>query len=244
MVPMKKFVTVLSLFLASFFVTATADAATITLNDVEGGHFATADFSVVGGNLVLTLTNTASGDVWDPAHVLTGLYFDIAGDPTLTALSATTCVNCITNLPNPDPTNVSGEWAFRQTTDLAYGGDYGVSATGLGLFGPNNLIDGANPIQAPASPGGVDFGITSQNDIASTNTGLSSTPLINNYVTFTFSGISSSFDPNSVKVTGWQYGSTLGEAVPVPEPATLMLFAPAALAALAAGRKRARRKTD
>jgi len=241
---MKKFVTFLFLFLSSFVVTSRANADTITLTDAVGGHYATADFSVVGGNLVLTLTNTAAGDVWDPAHVLTGLYFDIAGDPTLTAVSATTCVNCITNFPNPDPTNVSGEWAFRQTTDLAFGGDYGVSATGLGLFGPNNLIDGANPILAPASPGGVDFGITSKNDIPGTNNGLSSTPLINNYVTFTFSGISSSFDPTSVKVTGWQYGSTLGEAVPVPEPATLMLFGPAAFAAFAAGRRRTRRKAN
>src|SRR5262245_60337749 len=241
MVSMKKLISFLFVF--SFFATAKADAETIALIDAIGGHYATADFSVVGGNLVLKLTNTASGDVWDPAHVLTGLYFDVAGDPTLTALSATTCVDCITNYPNPDPTNISGEWAFRQATDVAFKADYAVGATGLGLFGRNNLIAGASPIQAPASPGGVDFGITSKDDIPGTNHGLSTVPLINNYVVFTFSGISSSFDLSTIEVKAWQYGSNLNEAV-VPEPATLMLFGPAAFAAFAAGRKRARRTAN
>jgi len=242
LVSIKKLVSFFFVFLASFFVTVPANAAPITLSDTVGGHYATADFSVSGGNLVLTLTNTAQGDLWDPAHVLTGLYFNIAGDPTLTAVSATTCVNCINNYPNPDPTNVGGEWAFRQAPDLAMGANYGVAATGLGLFGEKNLIS-PNPIRQPASPGGVDFGITSANDNPGTNGGLSTVPLISNYVTFTFSGVSSSFDPSTIEVTGWQYGSSLGEAV-VPEPATLMLFGPAALAAFAASRKRARRNAQ
>ena len=225
------------LLFSIFFLPGQAQAASFTLNDVAGGYYATADFTVSNGNLVLTLTNTAAGDVWDPAHVLTGLFFDIAGNPTLTAIGATTCTNCINNYPNPDPTDVSGEWAFKQATDLAFGANYGVSAAGLGLFGPNDLI-GQNPILAPSSPGGVDFGITSKNDIPGTNGGLSSVPLISNYVVFTFAGIAPGFDPSTINNITWQYGTDLSEAVPTPEPATLLLFGPAALAAFAARRRR------
>ena len=220
----------------------TAQATTFTLNDVTGGYYATAEFTVSGTNLTLKLTNTASGDVWDPAHVLTGLFFDLVGDPTLAALSATTCSMCVTNNPNPDPTNVGGEWAYRQATDLAFGANYGVSSTGLGLFGPGNTISSAN-LYGPASPAGVEYGITSLNDNPTTNGGLAGIPLISNYVVFTFSGLPAGFDPSTISNITWQYGTNLSEAV--PEPATLLLFAPAGVAAFVIRRRqRARRKTS
>jgi hypothetical protein len=235
---MRKGLIGVSLLVAALFVPGRADASLFKLNDAAGGYYATAEFTIVDGNLQLTLTNTASGDVWDAAHVLTGLFFDIAGDPTLTALSAMTCDTCsITNL-NPDPTDVSGEWAFRQTTDLAFGADYGVAAAGLGLFGPKDLI-GSTPILQPASPGGVDFGITSLTDNPSTNGGLSTVPLISNSVIFTFK-MGPGFDPATISNVTFQYGSSLAEAV--PEPATLALFGPAAVAALLARRRRKPRK--
>src|SRR5205085_1410484 len=61
----------------------------------DGSRSAMATFSVshVGStyDLVIQLSNTASSTSnsgLDPSHVLTGLFFNIAGSPTLTALSA------------------------------------------------------------------------------------------------------------------------------------------------------------
>jgi PEP-CTERM motif-containing protein len=237
-ISLKFFGTALML-VSAWLVPERASGAPIVLNDPLGGYYATAEFTVVSGNLVLTLTNTAPGDVWDPAHVLTGLFFDIAGDPTLTALSATTCSTCVTNHTNPDPTDVGGEWAFRHATDLAFGANYGISSTGLGLFGPADVVGSPN-LAGPGSPGGVEYGITSANDNPSTNGGLSGVPLISNYVIFTFAGLPGNFDVNTISNITWQYGTSLSEAV--PEPATLALFGPAALAAFVARRRRARRK--
>jgi hypothetical protein len=55
----------------------------------NGGTLAAAvTFEASGTELVVTLTNTSPADVVNPAQVLTGVFFTLAGDPTLIPVSA------------------------------------------------------------------------------------------------------------------------------------------------------------
>ena len=53
------------------------------------GRSASVLFEVNGSQLIVTLTNTSTEDVLAPDEVLTAVFFDIEGDPTLTRQSAT-----------------------------------------------------------------------------------------------------------------------------------------------------------
>jgi hypothetical protein len=200
---------------------------------------ATVNFSInAAGNLVVDLKNTATGDVWDPASVLTGVFFDIKDNPTLTPLTASICLGCsVTNGGLTDAGGlVNGEWAYKQQTDLAYGADYGISSAGLGLFGSKDLFPGGTTFSNSA-PGGVAYGITTTDDDPTTNGGLKGVPLISNEVLFTFAlvGLPGTLDLGSIGHVTFQYGTALYET---PEPATLLLFVPGALTAWAIRRRR------
>src|SRR5262245_65577780 len=62
----------------------TLDAnAGITFTGSSGNLSASATFEVVGNNLQITLTNTSTFETNVPADVLTAIFFDIDGNPTL-----------------------------------------------------------------------------------------------------------------------------------------------------------------
>ena len=75
----------------------------------QGSLSASAEFTVVGGNLIVDLKNMAVGDVWDPASILTGIFFDIGGDPTLKPLTATICAGCTVTTGSTDLGGANGE---------------------------------------------------------------------------------------------------------------------------------------
>jgi hypothetical protein len=202
----------------------------------QGPLSASAEFTLVGGNLVVDLKNTAVGDVWDPASILTGIFFDIGGNPTLAPLTATICAGCtITNSGVTDPSGgVNGEWAFKGgSTDLAFSASYGISSSGLGIFGPKDLFPGGSSFYGP-NPGGVGYGITTLDDNPLTNGGLAGVPLISNEVVFTLAG--TGIDISRIGNVTFQYGTALNETV--PEPAAIALFGPAMVAAWIARRRR------
>jgi hypothetical protein len=123
-----------------------------------------------------------------------------------------------------DPGNsVGGEWAYRSGLSGAPGDrDYGISSTGLGLFGNDDRFPGNN-LQGPDSPDGLQYGITSAgDDPASGNTPVTGEhALVQNSVVFTFTGIPNGFDP-AANITGavFQYGTSLDEPS-IPEPTTV-----------------------
>jgi hypothetical protein len=65
----------------TFTVSGHGDATNKTLS-------APATFAVTNLQLIITLSNTASFDPNDSADILTGIFFQMAGDPALTRTSA------------------------------------------------------------------------------------------------------------------------------------------------------------
>jgi len=217
-----------------FITPAVAGASSITFTGSDAsGLAASATFDVVGSNLVITLTNIGI-DPAVPSDVLTGLFFDVAGNPALLAGSAVLgSGSFVTNGGTTDAGgSVGGEWAYKSSADFAYGASYGVSSVGLGLFGPSDLFGGTN-LAGTVSPGSDDYGITSAADsTANDNPKIAGLALINDSVVLTLTGLPGGFNPlSSISNVTFQYGSDLtdthvgGESPdPVPEPTTLVLL--------------------
>lgn len=199
-----------------------ADARATTFTATSGNLAASADFSVVAGNLVVTLTNTSTHDALTPTDILIGVFFDIFGNPNLTKISAmlgpqSAVYELVPGTPNTAQqvtipgNNVGASWTYAKLNNTAspYAG-YGLSAAGLGLFGPGDTFV-ANP-KLPGEnnpPDGLPYGITPAGDDPTTGNGdFRNTPLIHNQVVFTL-GLPAGLTAAQVSNVQFQYGTTL-----------------------------------
>jgi len=239
------------LLLAAVLAAWPASAASVSFSFTNGSHSATALFEKSGGNLVVTLTNTSTYDALVPVDILTGVYFNVVGDPLLTRISAlvpvTSSVFEIGSGTDVTPGDrvVGGEWAYLNNLVDVPPNNSGLSSVGLGVFGPGDVFPGSN-LQGPASPDGVQFGITSAGDNLTTgNGGISGSYLIKNAVVLTLGNFSGEPD---AKIQGarFQYGTSLDEPQYdglTPEPSTLAL-AGLGTVVLAVHAARRRRRID
>ena len=206
-----------------------AQALPMTFSASSGSLSASATFETSGSNLIVTLTNTSAADVTVPSDVLTAVFFTLAGDPTLTTLSA--MLNSGSSVyydPQGQPLGgvVGGEWAYRDNLSGApLNADEGISSAGFGLFGPGDLFPG-DDLAPPLSPDGSQYGLLSAGDNTDTGNGgiTGSGGLIKNSAIFTLSGLSSNFDPSAagaITDVYFQYGTAISV---VPEPSTLLLL--------------------
>jgi hypothetical protein len=224
-------------FLLSLGVVAIPPKADAFLFDFSSsdGRSASVQFTVdASSNLIVTLTNTSTFDVLNPTGVLTAVFFDLAENPSLTRTSAvigsgSVVVDGLTDAGGV----VGGEWGYNSGLSGApRGAQQGISAAGLGLFGPGDRFPGSN--LAPPKNGslaGVEYGLTSAGDIESTGN-LDGTPLIKNSVVFTLSGLPSGILESDISNVSFQYGSTL-----VPEPGTLFILGSGLVGVAAFGRR-------
>jgi hypothetical protein len=202
---------------------SSAMATLLTATASQGNLAASATFDVQGSNLVVTLTNTSLEDVLVPADVLTSVFFDFGSSLVLTPVSAVLDAGSVVHFGGTDPGGVvGGEWAYRAALAGApHGAAYGISSSGLGLFGPADLFPGSD-LSPPASPNGLNYGITSAgDDMATGNAAVTgSIPLIQNAVVFTLSGLPEGFDPTaSIQNISFQYGTALTDPnLPTPAP--------------------------
>jgi hypothetical protein len=131
---------------------------------------------------------------------------------------------------NTGPGNsVGGEWTYAEGLAGAPGGlEYGISSSGLGLFGPHDLFGGKN-LQGSTGPNGLEYGIVSNADNPATgNTPVTGqNALIRDRVVFTLTGLPEGFDPSrDLREVFFQYGTSLSEGgITIPEPRMLLLFA-------------------
>jgi len=240
-----------------------ADAAAVTFTGSDSfGRAASATFDTSGTNFLVTLTNTSSADVLVPTDVLTGVFFNISGDPTLGRTSAVlNSGSTVFYDPDGQPAGgvVGGEWAYNADVTSASlpGVNQGISATGLGIFGPSNRFPGAN-LADNQNVGGLDYGILSAGDNSATGNGgvTGSGGLIRNSVVFTLSGLPTGFNPlTSVRNVFFQYGTNLSEpriagtATSTPNPNSQSVPEPSTMAGLlvtglAAVRSRSKRKQN
>lgn len=218
--------------IAVLLVTATfASATPIQFSGASGNRAAWASFDMQGSNLVVTLANTSTHDVLQPSDVLTAVFFNAAVPLQLEAVSAVVPAGSTVLFGNTEANgSVGGEWAYADDLHGAPGRrDYGISSTGLNLFGPHDVFGGKN-LEGPGSPGGLEYGIVPMGDNPawgnSAVTGKSA--LIQDRVVFTLSGLPSGFDPSFIHDVYFQYGTSFCEggmpSTAVPEPQTLALL--------------------
>lgn len=216
-----------------------------------GGRAAQAIFSTNAlcvSNCVLTiqLTNTSTNNIADPIEVLTGLFFDFAGSPAVTAGTAavapgstviTTSNAGVVSTLYPAGTNVGSQWAFKQGA-LNVGSttyEYGISSAGLGLFGGTDLFCQDAPVNvncpvltagnAGAAPDGLAFGIVPATYTgANANGGVTGRSLERSSVIFTLNSVPGDLT-GALNGLRFQYGTALNEGnITVPEPSTLLLL--------------------
>src|SRR5574341_723836 len=185
----------------------------------DGDRSASAEFVFSSDNLVITLTNTYSGDTADPIHVLQALFFDIDGNTVLTPLSASLGAGS-TVLYGPDGGgDVGGEFAYAAGLSGAPASQ-GISGAGYDLFGSANF--GGPNLAGPEAVNGMGYGLVSAGYAGGGNAAVTGEfPLIHNSVVFTLSG-ASGLSLDDFSNVSFEYGTSLVAAV--PEPGTLLLL--------------------
>jgi hypothetical protein len=225
--------------------TARAEASPIILDAASGNLSARVTFEAQGSYLIVTLTNTALVGASVPADILTAVFFDIYGLTSgLTAVSA--LLGGASEILHDNPTtNVGGEWAYASgiAGKTPEGQNYGISSSGLGVFGGANF-NGPN-LDGPTAVNGMSYGIVPESGLGSNpNPTISAIPIISNQVIFTLAGLPTGFNLTYAAIGNvyFQYGTSFSEPhVSVPEPATVLLLVPGVIAVVA-GSVRARRK--
>lgn len=231
--------------LLTSFVIATAAASSATAGVTwsstgSNNRAASALFEVSGSSLVIRLSNDSAADANVPTDMLTGVFFNISGGAV--ALTRTSVVLAagatVINGGGTDAGGVvGGEWAYKSGISLG-GSTYGVSSSGLGLFGPGDLFPGSN-LDGPSSPNGVEYGITSASDPGTNNNGGATTPLIRNAIVITLGNVGANFDLSRIGNVLFQYGTDVSEprdtSTLVPTPGASALIG---LGALAVTRRR------
>jgi hypothetical protein len=231
--------------------TAPSTVSAYLVGGASGDLSASATFDVLGGGILkITLTNTSTADVSAPAQVLTALFFTI--DQTLLPVSATLDGSTVFFDDAPPGGNVGGEWAYKDNLSGAPGGaTQGISSSGFGLFASANF-QGPN-LDDPVAVDGLNYGITSSGDDPLTGNAAvtggnppnykNRFPLIQDTVIFTLSGLDPNFVASADTITNisFQYGTSLSEQnvpVPVPEPATMLLFGCGLIGLVTFGRRK------
>lgn len=195
---------------------ANATTLTATGTNSASSHSlsASADFNFTGSQLILTLTNNNPAGV--PSDILTGIFFDLSGTPSLSYVSGVTASgSCVTGTTCPPAVDVKSinEWVFAQSLSSPLTGiteHYGVGTAGFGGI----LSTG----------GGQQFNYGLVNGLVDPNNPVANGTLIDDSVKLTFNLTPGLYTVSNVR---FQYGTSLDEPsltghATVPEPGTMI----------------------
>ncbi len=234
---MTRYATVLAcaLFLTSAARAVTCSGTPLVCTGTSGSLAASATFSFSGSTLTVVFTNTSSSDVLVPPDVLTALFFNISGNPTLTPSSALLSGGSTVFFGADGGGNVGGEFAYLNGLSpyLGTSNMQGISSAGFGLFGSANF--GGADLNGNAAVDGLGYGLTSAGDDTTTGNAAvtGGNALIKNQVTFTLTGLPGGFALANISNVTFQYGTALSptdpcigctpqEVVPETSSATLL----------------------
>ncbi len=214
---------------------ALADLYTGSLTSPVSAHAlsASVDFELSGTTLTILLTNTStqtSGFV--PSDGISGVYFDVAGNPTLALVTTGTNAPSASNIwdgsafdgttnlstyPSPKNSETAPFWDYQFNASGLGGGvtqTYGVSSAGLNIF---QNVDGMPFNIFPT-------GFNGSNGNSPVNGG----PVAVNATTLTLTGFTGSL--SSISDIRFQYGTDLsdgsapGVRQSTPEPASFAIW--------------------
>jgi hypothetical protein len=156
----------------------------VTATGIGDGVSASATFERVGDRLVVTLTNSSSGDATGLSQVLTGVFFNTSSPVTLRAVGAVLGDGSEVQFGDAPNGQVGGEWAHAEGKKVSK------------RSGRSQGIGGAN-LGGGSSVGKADFGLISDDDDPTTGdkhlTGRNA--FIQQQVSFVFEGLPEGFDP-------------------------------------------------
>ena len=217
---------------------AYADELSFHFELSSGPHSASADFTFSDAGpgpvtLNIVLTNTMSTN--DGPNWLTGLFFDLAGSPTLTYVPFSADGDMITlegTTPTPYTLADAGNfWAYRDdfagSGELPFGDQqYGLGAAGLDIFGLQDILNHPNvPGDILPQPAGSDGGILADIVGLEVPEGHEGRPFVLGSLVFTFllEGVLD-LDALSVSDVAFLFGTGFDEEVlliPLPLPVAM-----------------------
>jgi len=247
---------------------AAASADTVFMGSIESGHAASATFGtlddarnrdVVPAGIFVRVENTMAPEFDSVgARILTGVFFNIEGCPDLGQYIDTSRglngfeVYAGDQIGDPAEANPLDYWTWRGDIGQREGDDiipqtftgsaYALSATGLGVFGPGDVI--GDPSVDPPNPNGVDGGVLSPT--GDEPSGTNQFPVWRSFIRFQIFLTPDFFYQCGMPVftdVAWQFGSDFSEPgfradpppIPLPTGAAMGL---AGLGVVAARRRR------
>jgi len=207
----------------------------------QGDLSAKVTFEAVGDTLIVTLENTATADVANPADVLTGVFFNIEGSSGALTMESALLTDAMassvlfgsglgnTGLGYNDYAgagDIGSEAGYRtgaasEKTGL---GDHAIGMVGMDDFlGVNTRFDqvASHNLQGPESLNGIEYGIVNSDYTGGGNNPINGPhALITSGVVFTFSGFSG-FSESDISKIRFNYGTELN---PIPEPSAALVF--------------------
>ena len=205
---------------------------------------AQADFDITGSTLTITLANTVANDNNSggqdvPGNTLSGVFFNLTGNPTLTPVSATLPAGSSIIQTSRcalagacSTTNVGGEFGYAKYASYpSPRGSQGIGSAGY-ITGNSANFGGVDLGNNHSQLDGIDFGIISLDPSYNPNGDLSSRPLIKNSVIFVLTIPGPALTTADISSVAFQYGTAFsdthaivsGTQQVIPEPSTLLLL--------------------